>query len=62
MNILETIAVDLNIAKGKRETENCFRDRVVLSALSKWMLTACFNGTEEASVESIKAVVTEKLS
>ena len=44
MDMLTGIANDLRIVQSPLETEASFRDRVILSAVSKWMLTSVYKG------------------
>ena len=62
MKLLNAIADDLGIQPFPAEAEADYIGRVVLSGLSKWMLTACFADTGDASVMAIKSVVAERLS
>lgn len=62
MNFVNAMAVDLGIQQLQSESEQNFTGRVILSSLSKWMLTSCFSSENETSVEMIRAITAEKLS
>ena len=59
---LLSVGRDMNVLPGKWETEDHYLERVILSAGSKWMLTAIYNGEERVTVESIRRVAQEKIS
>lgn len=52
---------DMGILPGKKETEDHFMERVILSAGAKWMLTAVHNETGKVSIERIKKTAQEKI-
>lgn len=62
MSLVNAMAADLGIKRLPTESDQSFSSRIILSCLSKWMLTSCHTDEGETSVETIKAITAEKLS
>ena len=62
MNLIDSIATELGIQRIYDESDQSYASRIVLSGLSRWMLTAFFSKPGKTSVETVKAIANEKLS
>ena len=51
----------MNIYAAPSESEKQYLERIILSAVSKWMLTAVYNGYPRVSVKSIRTKAGEKM-
>ena len=58
---LTAIGREMGITPVVSEPKDHFVERVILSAGAKWMLTAVHNGGGKTSIESIKAITSDKI-
>lgn len=61
MNFFEIVGSDMHIPKGRNETSEHYAQRVTLSAVSNWMLTAVFFDDGQTSVERVRETAQRKL-
>ena len=60
-NLIRTIGQDMCVLPGVSEDRLHYAERVILSAVSKWMLIAVHGGYPKASVKSVRSKVYDKL-